>query len=256
MFYILSKSLFFLIQPINWVMGCLLLTFFVKKVRLKRRFLGLTIILFFIFSNHFLYNQAMNWWEPEPTHINDLNHYEVGIVAGGYSNFFIQEDNGCYTFSQRASRLTQALELYQSGKFEYLLLSGGSGYMFGQEPSEAIEIEQFLIRMGVPENCILTEFRSRNTYENALYSKELIEHFFKEDPSILLITSAFHMPRTKACFSKQNLKFDVFPVDFLGEKTRLVPESILIPDRLGFYRWERLIKEWIGYSVYKIRGYL
>ena len=87
--------------------------------------------------------------------------------------------------------------------FEYILLSGGSGYMFGQEPSEAIEIEQYLIRMGVPKNCILTEHQSRNTYENAVYSKKLIEQTFESAPSILLITSAFHMPRTKACFEKQ-----------------------------------------------------
>ena len=103
--------------------------------------------------------------------------------------------------------------------------------------------------------CIGT--RARTTYENALFTKELMDTKFPNtETPFLVITSAYHMPRTSACFRKQGLHFDTFCVDYIGEKTRFVPESMFLPDRLGFYRWERLIKQWVGIFMYWMKGYL
>ncbi len=256
MFFVLSKFLYFLIQPINWLGVCLVLSFFSKKRLWKRRFLGFGIFIFWFFTNHFIFNQVMNWWEPEAIAHQKLEVFEVGILAGGYSNFFINSQNGLYHFNGRAARLTQTAELFFQKKIKTILLTGGSGYLFGQEPSEAAEAKQLLLTLGIPDSCILIENASRNTYENAFNSKVFLDKNFEKQASCLLITSAYHMPRTAACFRKQGIAFSPFCVDYIGEKTRFVPESILIPDRLGFYRWERLIKEWVGYGVYWLRGYL
>ncbi len=255
MFYILSKILYFLIQPINWVFLLLLAALFSKKPKRKRNCLIWTVGLFLFFSNHFIFNQVIRLWEPDPVLISNLNQYDIGILAGGYSNFFIEPQEDRHHFNPRANRLTQTTELFFANKIERILLTGGSGYLYGQEPSEALEAKQFLMRLGIPDSVIIVESLSRNTFENAKYTKAILAKEFPNQ-SCLLITSAFHMPRTAACFKKAGIRFTPFCVDYMGEKTRFMPESTIIPDRRGFYHWEILVKEWVGYIMYKLRGYL
>lgn len=255
MFFYLSKILYFLVQPINWVAMLLVLSFFIKNKKRKQYVLGLCIALFFFLNNHFIFNQVMCWWEINPISIATLPTYDIGILAGGYSTFFIKNTNDRHNFSARANRFTQAVSLFFEGKIKKILLTGGSGYIFGDQPSEALEIKKHLLLMGVPDSCIILEAASRTTYENALYTKRILAKDYPK-ASCLLITSAWHMPRTSACFKKQNIKFTPFPVDHIGERTRFVPESLLIPDRKGFYHWEILTKEWVGYLMYYLRGYL
>ncbi|MFK8105455.1 MAG: YdcF family protein [Saprospiraceae bacterium] len=256
MFYILSKSLYFLIQPINWVIGLLLYSFFVKKPKAKRRSLGFAIVLALFFTNHFIFNQFMNYWEVDPISMASLQEpYDIGILLGGYSNFYKLENNDRHNFNERANRLTNALELYHTGKIKKILLSGGSGNLTGESYSEAILAKEYLLRIGIPLEDIIVESRSRNTRENALFTQQLLADKYPS-ASCLLITSAWHMPRAAACFEKLGLSFDQFGVDYVGEKNRFALESMLVPDRLGFYRWEILIKEWVGYVMYRLRGYL
>lgn len=256
MFFILSKVLYFLIKPINWVGLLLLYALFGKKGKWKRRSLRLGVLLFFIFSNHFLFNQVARLWEVNSIRATtDMPVYNIGILLGGYSNLNLTPTYDRHNFSDRANRLTQTLELYYAGKIEKILLTGGSGRLLGYQASEAQLVAEYLTQINIPSEDIIIEPNSRNTHENALYSKEIIEDQYP-NARCLLITSAWHMRRAKGCFDKVGLPTTAYCVDALGEVRRLNPESILVPNQQGFYRWEILVKEWVGYFFYWVKGYL
>ena len=256
MFYVLSKLLYFLIQPINWVMAAMMYSFFSKNPKRKKRSLAFALVIALFFSNHFIFNQFMNLWEVDPVRITSLEKsYDIGILLGGYSNFYKHDNNDRHNFNERANRFNNALELYYAGKIKKIFLTGGSGNLLGAQHSEAILVKEYLLRIGIPLKDIIIESQSRNTRENALFTQKILQEKYP-NASCLLITSAWHMRRANACFKKLDMHYDCFPVDYVGEKTRWAPESMLIPDRLGFYRWEILIKELVGYFVYGLRGYV
>ena len=62
----------------------------------------------------------------------------------------------------------------KKGKFKKFLLTGGSGFMFGTEKSEAVLARELLIRLGVPDEDIIVEPDSKNTFENALFTKKIL----------------------------------------------------------------------------------
>ena len=98
------------------------------------------------------------------------------------------------------------------------------------------------------------EKRSKNTYENALYSSELIRKKGLKN-KVLLSTSAMHMPRSIACFKKQGLEVVPFTVD---ESSAVEPGYFigkLIPDAQILLKWYRLMHEWVGINVYRVQGY-
>lgn len=197
----------------------------------------------------------MKTWESDIYPISSLNqNYDIGIVLGGYTNFNIKPRER-YNFSTNANRLTQALELYKDGKIKKILLTGGTGSLIKQSSKEANEIKSFLLKMGVVENDLIIEARSRNTHENAVFTKQLLEKEFP-NTKCLLITSAFHMRRSKACFRKENLEFTPFSTDIISEEIRFIPSALIFPNSSGFNRWELLIKEWVGYVVYWFIGYI
>lgn len=257
MFFILSKILYYLfVKPLNWIAVSLLYAVFGKKEKWKKRalFFGVGLLLFF--SNHFIFNLVIRQWEPTTITLDQIDQpYEVGIVLGGYSNFFIEPNHDRYNFSERGNRFSNALELYRTGKVKKLIFTGGSGKLLDDEPSEAAELPTYLARIGIPEADYIIEPNSRNTRENAVFTKEILDKQFP-NASYLLITSAFHMRRSEAIFDKLTIKTTPFAVDYIGEKIRFVPESFLIPDRNGFYHWDILIREWVGYLGYWVRGYV
>lgn len=256
MFFILSKVLYFLIQPLNWVAAFMLYSLFSKKKQHKRNALLAAVILLFLFTNRFIYNQVIRLWEVKTITADQISQpYDIGILLGGFSNSQILPSHDRMNFSSRANRFLNAYELYRRGKFKKFLLTGGTGDLLQRHPSEALEAKKFLLRVGVPEEDIIVEPLSRNTHENAVFTQKILAEKFS-GASCLLITSAWHQRRSMGCFRKAGVKFTPYSVDFIGEKDRWAPEHLLLPDRMGFYLWELLIKEWVGYVVYWARGYL
>jgi uncharacterized SAM-binding protein YcdF (DUF218 family) len=255
MFFFLSKALYFLIQPLNWIAGLLLFSLFSKNQKWKKRTKVAAVVLLLFFSNNFILNQMIRSWETDIVPVSALDQdYDIGIVLGGYSNLRkLPRDR--FHFSDNANRLTQALELYKQGKVKKLLLTGGSGSLMQKMPSESREIVPFLLKMGVAENDLIIDPFARNTRENAVYTKKILEQDYP-GASCLLITSAVHMRRSKACFKKENIQFTPYSTDVMSETSLSSPAKFIIPNPGGFRRWEALIKEWVGYAVYKVMGYV
>jgi uncharacterized SAM-binding protein YcdF (DUF218 family) len=258
MFFYLSKIFSFLLMP--YVQMCIwfILSMILRNKKLKKTFFLLGIFYLFFFSNRFISNEMMVMWEIPPTPIASLDTgYQVGIVLGGGMIDMEREPRDRVYTSDRIDRVNQAIFLYKKGIINKILLSGGSGRLVDNEFKEAQGLFEYLMVSGIQEQDILIEDSSRNTRENAMFSKQVLEKHGLADQKHLLITSASHLRRATACFLKVNLDVRGFSADFDGHfKRRFTPDMLFIPDPEAYYDWQVIIREIIGIVAYKVSGYI
>jgi len=146
-------------------------------------------------------------------------------------------------------------DLFAQGRAQKLVLSGGDGTIFGEGPTEAVEMKRLALRVGVPESAILLEEQARSTYENAVGTRRVLG-----GTSILLVTSASHMPRAAALFRKQGFEVTPAPCNY---NVREWPQFwrnwdpvALIPDVHSLSQTTMAITEVVGMIVYWITGKL
>lgn len=231
-----------------------LVALFTKKPERKRRAYVLLVVMLLFFSNPWIINELALRWEIGKVDPNTITQpYDVGILLGGYTDLSVAQPAGVVSFSRAGNRMTSTLALYKTGKIKKILLTGGSGKLLGEEALEAPVARWYLQQVGVPDSAVLMEDQSRNTWENAVFSKRLLDSIAPKS-KCLLITSAWHLPRAKGCFEKAGLPCDVFGADFFGEQDLGNPYHWLEPDWESIMKWEFLLKEWVGWSVYRLKG--
>ena len=252
-FFIISKIFDFLIEPLVWIIVLLLLSLFSKTPKRKKRFLLTSIVLLLVFSNSFLFDEAMRAWEMKATKTSDIpGTYDAGIVLSGMIAYDHSFDR--IQFDRRNDRLMQALSLYKMKKIKKLVLTGGSGSLVHTYIKESELIKKFLTDIGIPAEDLIIENKSNNTRENAIFAKEILQ---KELPGgkFLLITSAFHMRRALACFEKAGIEVLPYCADRYSGPRKFYPDHLLLPNAKILFDWNDLIHEMLGYIVYKIMGY-
>ena len=254
MFFILSKILAIFVRPLTWVIGLVLVSVWSKRPKLKKRAAILALVLLALFSNQYISNRMMLWWEYKPVPMASLEAYDVGVVFSGVTRASIVPRDRVY-FREGADRITHALQLYNEGKIKHIIVSGGLGFRQVGNSSAANRLKSFLTMAGVPDSAITVENEAVNTYENALKTKGILEKEFPQQ-KYLLITSAFHMKRSLLCMKKQGIDVDPFPAGFLTSRPTLNFDDIVIPKSEAINRWEVLIKEIVGIATYKVMGYI
>jgi uncharacterized SAM-binding protein YcdF (DUF218 family) len=255
MFFILSKALLFLISPFSWLVISFFVYLFAKREKLKRIAKYTALFVFLFFSNSFIFLEFMRKWEIHGTKIEDTKSYDVGIVLGGMAEY--NSDLDALSIRRHADRIWQALSLYHAGKIKKILISGDSGYVTDHGLKEAKQMKETLVAWGIPETDIITEEISKNTHENALESAKILKESYPHLKSVLLITSGMHMRRSLACFDKVGLRCDPFSTDlFTGPERHYYWDQYIIPDQGSFGEWNKLLKEWIGFFVYDVVGYI
>lgn len=254
MFFIISKLLAFIIAPVVWITALLIWSLLTKDARKKQKRLIITFIVFYFFSNSFILDEFMRPYETPAVSENSLQGtYDAGIVLGGmiaYDPTLIRPQ-----FSRAVDRLMQAVVLYKDGKIRKIFLSGGSGSILEKDVLEAQILKNYLLKLGIPDSSILTESHSKNTRENALFSKPILDSFNKNG-RFLLITSAMHMPRAKRCFEKVGIHVTPFSVDRYSGPRKFVFDHVFIPTTGALDGWNVLLHEWLGLLTYKISGYI
>lgn len=254
MFFIISKLLSFLLNPLVWFLGLLIWVFFIKDRKKQKKILLITIILFYFFSNSFIISELYRLWEVQPVKTQELKTYDVGVVLGGgmitYDAAYER-----YSFRHNPDRIMQAVYLYNQNKINTILISGGSGMLVYRNMRESVMLKDFLVNyMHIPAGDILIDSLSDNTYQNAVQSRIIIEEHF-HNPEVLLITSGFHMRRAFMCFKKQNLDVDVYSTNLRVGRRRFHADHLLIPSLWSLGLWQSLLHEIIGIGMYKIMGY-
>lgn len=254
MFFVVSKVLAILVQPISWILACLIASFFVKPLKWKKRFFLTGLIMLLFFSNQYISNRVMLWWEPAPVPIASIGYYDVAVVFTGVTKGSKRPSDRVY-FNHGADRITHTLQLYREGRVKKILISGGLGFQQVSGSIAAERLRSFLLMAGVPDSVITVEPDAINTYENAKISAEILKKDFPGE-KYLLITSAFHMKRASLCLKKQGIEFDEFPTDFYTDYPSTNFDDLFIPKSESLQRWEKISKECAGILTYKVMGYL
>ena len=246
MSFLISKFFIFLIKPLTWVLILLGFSLFLRKKRLKQRMLVSAVFLVLVFSNTWLFNQFAKLSEaPYPV----LKHYDVGILLGGFSSI---NTNQQIAFTSAADRILQTILLYRQGVIKKILISSGSANLFEQGVKEADLAADYLRQIGIPDSAIIVESQSRNTKENIQYSFAIIDEKHLGD-GLLIVTSAWHLPRAKLIVQQQEkYKPDFYPTHHLST-TDLSWDDYIIPNVETLNNWGVLIKEWVGYFATLVR---
>lgn len=244
MFFIFSKVLSFLMNLLLWVFAFLLIALFSKNVKRKRKFLLTGIIVLYIFSNSLLINMFSWCWDIRETNVPVGKKYTCAIVLGGFSS---DDGNGGGFFNSAADRFIQGVRLQKTGQVSHLLVSGGNGLLMPSAYREADWVREQFREMQVPDSCLLSESKSRNTIENAMFSKEILQQHKLKGP-YLLVTSAFHMRRSMMIFKKRGLDVIAYPCNFSSRRFSVSFDDFL-PNAGALAGWGTYIKEVIGYVV-------
>lgn len=222
--------------------------FFTKSEKRKTKLLSIATIIYFLFTNVWILNAVANKWDIPPVKIETEKEYSCAILLGGYTSI---DDNGNGCFSSSSQRFTTALRLYRHGVVEHILLTGGSGSLLKGNFNEADWVKDQLLKIGIPAAAILIERNSRNTLENAAFSKKVIDSA-NLTPPYVLVTSAFHMRRASWIFEKEGLKVVPYSCNDIVDKDKKALWVDLLPNIHVLDTWPYYIKEMIGFLAYKI----
>jgi uncharacterized SAM-binding protein YcdF (DUF218 family) len=255
MFFILSKVFYFLVMPLTVAIGLLVLSVIIKNAKWKRRLFWMSFSMLVFFSNDFIANEVMLAWEVPAKPFTEMRNFKLGIVLTGVTDADRYPNDRIY-FSKGADRVIHTVQLYKLGLIEKILISGGTGKIFGEEEPEANKLKRAMLLMCVPEADILIENQTRNTAESAIEVKKILGTLHYSAHDCLLITSAFHLRRSLAVYNKAGLDLESFSTDFYTHQRTFEPEVLLLPQLQAISKWHKLAKEWVGMAAYKIAGYV
>jgi uncharacterized SAM-binding protein YcdF (DUF218 family) len=252
MFFVLSKTLGLLVLPTNLMIGLGLLGVILMATRfasLGRKLAVVSILLLAIagftpFGNFLLYPIESRFpkWDESRGAPDGI------VVLGGPIDPDLSAIHGMPVTLGGADRLIAAAALARRYPEAKILFSGGSANLLWNDAREADYAAEILLSLGVAKDRLLLERDSRNTYENAVFSKALVMP--KPGERWLLITSAYHMPRSVGLFRKVGFPVEAYPVDWrVGHIFDFEGFSIQ-----GLRRTDVAVREWVGLVAYWMRG--
>ncbi len=262
-FLFFSKLLPLFVYPLGLACILLLVSLFFgfKRSRWTPLPIALALIILLLASNPNLSDRAFKSLEWQYLPPSEMPEADAIVVLGGATRG-ISPPGIMVDMNEHGDRLLYAAKLYKEGLAPLIILSGGRIDWYGNQESEAIDMAEILQIMGIPESALIKEPNSLNTYQNAAYTKKILEQ--RSINKVILITSAFHMPRSVAIFRRQQIDIIPAPTDFfitehILQKYDYSPESKIIgffPSAGSLDRTTKIIKEYIGIVVYRLRGWL
>lgn len=258
MFFYLSKLVWFFLQPSAACVFLILLGLSLNRTRFKKYGkpmikTGAVLLLLIAFSP--LGRQIMLPLEdrfPLITFEQQKQKPVDGIVVlGGTIQMVVSDQRGVPSIVSGAERIFEAVKLAHHFKQARIVLSGGPNSILDNPTADAEIVKQLMIDMGIKPERIEVEGKSRNTYQNAMFAKDMAKP--KPGENWLLITSAYHMPRSMGVFRQVGFSVSPYPVDYYlgGEKSRFSPFYYALD---GVTVTDTAAKEWLGLLVYKLTG--
>jgi uncharacterized SAM-binding protein YcdF (DUF218 family) len=176
------------------------------------------------------------------------------IVLGGMLDTVVSRARGAPALNEASERLTETVALARRFPDARIIFSGGSGDILYAGMSESDVARRLLRDLGVQPERVIFEDASRTTAENARLTRDLIaREGLPPAGRYLLVTSAFHMPRSVGCFRQAGVPVIPFPVD---HRTRGADDLWRFFDKPSeaLRRADVMVKEWAGLFTYWLRG--
>ncbi len=256
MFFVLSKTLGFFAAPSNFLVAAGLFGIALMATRWWRAGRALavaSVVLVAILGWSPIGNALMLVLEDRFPPWNPAGPPPTGlIVLGGAIGPAISLARGETSgLNEAAERLTVVADLARRYPQARIVYSGGTGALIFREGNEADIAARLFEQFGIARERIVIESRSRNTEENARFTRALVEP--KPGERWLLVTSAFHMPRSMGIFRRAGFDLEAFPVDWRTRGAADVAKPFFtIGD--GLRRTDTAIREFVGLFAYRITG--
>ena len=255
MFFVLSKTLGFLLLPTNFLIGIGFvgaILMFTRFASLGRKLVIGAVLLLIVcglspLGNLLLYplEQRFPPWDASRSAPDGI------IVLGGSIEADLSTAHGAPVVRSSPDRLFAAAALAHRYPKARVVFSGGSGNLISNDAREADFAGAVFESLGIDKSRLIMERASRNTQENAQFSKALLAP--KEGERWLLVTSAFHMPRSVGLFRKAGFAVEPYPVDWrVGGRGDIFNFTNIAIDGLG--RTDLAVREWMGLIAYRATG--
>ncbi len=250
----LSKILGFFALPSNLLMALALAGILLMNTRFRRFGQGLLIgaVLLLVIVGIAPVGNALMLpleerfpkWDPKRGSPHGI------VVLGGAVSPDVSAARDDIALNEAAERMTAVAKLAREHPSARIVFTGGSGRLLGGA-SEADFVTGLFESFGIPRDRIVLEKRARNTIENAVLTKELVQP--KPDERWLLVTSAHHMPRSVGLFRKAGFPVEAHPVDFRTRGAADLTEPFTSLGA-GLARTDTAGREWSGLFVYWLTG--
>jgi uncharacterized SAM-binding protein YcdF (DUF218 family) len=252
LFFALSKTIGIALLPTNFmielgVVGVLLLA--TRFARLGRQLIVASVVLlalcgFTPLGNFLIYPLEARFasWDASRGAPDGI------VVLGGPIDPELSAAHGRPAVRNASDRIFSVVELARRYPDARIVFTGGSANLVSGDVREADYAATLLEQLGLAKERLILERNSRNTYENAVFTKALVTP--KPGERWLLVTSAYHMPRSYGIFRKAGFAVEPYPVDWRVGK--LLTFDTLSADNL--FRTDLAVREWIGLLAYRLAG--
>ncbi|WP_439573893.1 YdcF family protein [Phreatobacter sp.] len=176
------------------------------------------------------------------------------IVLGGSVNPHTTEARGGQvTLSGAPGRITEAVALARRYPGARLVFTGGSAALLRSNAiDEAGAAGRLFADLGIAPERVTLERESRNTFENAVLTKQIVQP--KPGKRWLLVTSAWHMPRSVGIFRRAGWDVVAYPTDYETRGTDRELWQPILPAGRGLDLVDRMTREWLGLLAYRAGG--
>jgi uncharacterized SAM-binding protein YcdF (DUF218 family) len=255
LFFALSKTLGYLLLPTNFLIGVGFvgaILMFTRFASLGRKLVIAAVLLLIVcglspLGNLLLYplEQRFPPWDESRGAPDGI------IVLGGSIEADLSTAHGAPVVRSSPDRLIVAAALAHRYPKARVVFTGGSANLISNDAREADFAGTIFEGLGIDKSRLVMERASRNTQENAQFSKALLAP--KEGERWLLVTSAFHMPRSVGLFRKAGFAVEPYPVDWrVGGRRDIYSFTNIALDGLG--RTDLAVREWMGLIAYRATG--
>jgi len=250
MFFYLSKTFWWLFDPGNILFLLLFLGVFllyVNKVRIGKWFCGAALIFYVVIGVSPVGPYLLGKLENRFPQVKELPENVDGIIIlGGVLDVWMTNERQTYALNNNVERITSLINLTKVYPDVPIIFSGGAGLMGYPDLNEANMLKPLLKDLTKGTNRLYFENKSKNTYENAVYTKEIINEL--GGGKWILVTSASHIPRSVGAFRFQNIEVYPYPVNYsTGVNFRF---SFSLFPRSGLASFRTALHEWLGLFVY------
>jgi len=241
----LHKILPLIFSPLMLVIGLIVLGIIFNL----RKFGLIGIIILILSSLPIISNKFIAYLEKDyqPIEIADVENVDAIVVLSGMIRVIGDEENLKYEFTDSVDRFFAGLDLFNNNKSPILILTRGK-MPWSLGIAEGEYLKELAIKYGVSEENIILTDEVQNTDQEAKAIKEILT----EDAKIILVTSAFHMPRAEKVFKAANINLITYPVDFQNSKSKTTMMDF-IPSAGSLFDTSHFVREMIGRLYYNLK---
>lgn len=238
-----------LLPPGVFLLVIAVLYFYYRKTKHANGLLLLFLLIYLlsvnVVSDKIIEPLENHYGQPAVSEMKDAQ--AIVVLAGGSYDGVPDFDGAGQNSESSTVRLVAGLRLHKALHLP-MVLSGGS--LYADKTTEASLEYRFLKACGTEEQYLIKEDRSRNTAENAKYVKQICQQ--RNFDKVILVTSAFHMPRSVAFFEREGVDVIPYPTDYKTNRNTRLNAFAFTPQAENLYHSSIAMKEYLGLLALKM----